>query len=49
LLEKGNKRVIKEILISKDSKGVISAKKELFLRKRIIMQGLIYSHVCKNE
>jgi len=38
LLRKGNKRVIKEILIFKDNKSVISAKKELFL-KRMSEQG----------
>jgi len=37
------------MLISKDNKGVANAKKELFLERRIIMQGLAHSHVHKNR
>jgi len=49
LLRKENKEVVKEMLISKDSKGVADAKKELFLERRIIMQGLAHSHVHGNR
>jgi hypothetical protein len=35
LLRRGKRRVIKEMLIFKDSKGVASEKKELFLGRRI--------------
>jgi hypothetical protein len=49
LLKRGNRRVVKEMLTFKDSKGVASAKKELFLGRRITMQGLVYSHVLRNK
>jgi len=49
LLRKENKGVIKEMLISKDSKGIANAKKELFLERRITMQGLAHSHVHRNR
>jgi hypothetical protein len=49
LLRKENKGVVKEILISKDSKSVANAKKELFVKRRITMQGLAYNHVYKNR
>jgi len=49
LLRKENKGVIKEMLISKDSKGIVNAKKELFLEKRTTMQGLAHSYIYKNR
>ena len=49
MLRKENKGVVKEMLISKDSKGVADAKKELFLERRITMQGLAHSHVHGNR
>ena len=49
MLRKENKGVVKEMLISKDSKGIANAKKELFLERRIIMQGLAHSHVHGNR
>jgi hypothetical protein len=49
LLRRGKRGVIKEMLVSKDSKGIASAKKELFLRRRITMQGLAHSYVRGNR
>jgi hypothetical protein len=49
LLRRGKRGVVKEMLVSKDSKGVASAKKELFLGRRITMQGLVYSYVRGNR
>ena len=49
MLRKGKRRVIKEILFFKDSKSIASTKNKLFLKKRIIMQGLIYNYICKNK
>jgi len=49
LLRRGKRGVVEEILISKDSKGIASAKKELFLGRRITMQRLVHSHVRGNR
>jgi hypothetical protein len=49
LLRRGKRGVIKEMLVSKDSKGVASAKKELFLGRRITIQGLAHSYVRGNR
>jgi hypothetical protein len=37
------------MLISKDSRGVAGAQKELFLGRRIMIQGLAHSHVRGNR
>jgi len=49
LLRRGKRGVVEEILISKDSKGIASAKKELFLGRRITMQRLAHSHMRRNR
>jgi len=49
LLRRGKRGVVKEMLVSKDNKSVANAKKELFLRRRIIMQGLAYNYMRKNR
>ena len=49
MLRRGKRGVVKEMLVSKDSRGVASAKKELFLGRRIIMQGLAHSHTRGNK
>jgi hypothetical protein len=49
LPRKGKRRAVKEMLFSKDSKGVAGAKNELFLEKRITMQGLAYNYVRGNR
>jgi hypothetical protein len=37
------------MLISKDNRDIIGIKKELFLERRIMIQGLAYSHVYRNR